>query len=512
MSEFEDRLRAVLHRRDVTNAIMADWGETQATVAATVNVRPGLLHADDLQASLAGWGSWLQMVRPNENEDAVLLDNTTVVNALDLISGSPPSANTLLDLNTFLTAVTYYGCAVRLEHPEVERQIRDPIEALNSAVGSALVRTLPVPGAGSHVNRGVVGVLHAEWLEAYDHILDLETYYSDDPLESQEFDSIRSSFAVVMGRPVPEPLFDTERISHTYGSDVASDQFLQWRILDASRPDLYEYTGIVEPDHIYRKIITEAAVQNGFNCQLGNALDLPYLPNQLRTPYRKLHYKRDRQLTEWMGSLEDSDPTALISALNQLWRQPIEGLGPWITLPLPLSYCLAKLPKREARPDDWFNSIGDLRTAMAGFRKHRRELQNALDEQDTAELKRLATALGQRPQKVWRDALAPRWLLTVPLAVVTGLLGGLPIPILIAVALASGVAALPDSALIPLRDRLGRRHVRFASEVGPVAGQLQNWLPTVAQVWGLKEDKLGQNIEKNIEMRLSALRKLENST
>jgi hypothetical protein len=509
MSVFEDRLSAVLHGRDVTNATIADWDETCATVAATVDVRPGHLMADDRQASLSGWGSWLQMVRPRE--DAVLLDNTTIVNALDLISGRLPlpSANTLLDLNTFLTAVSYYGCAVRLEHPELEREIRDPTEALNSAVGSALVRTLPVPGAGSHVNRGVVGVLHAEWLETRSHIeaLDLAAYkrFRINRLNNQEIDSIRSSFEVVMGRPVPEPLFDMENIRQTYGSAVASDEFLEWRILDAGPP---EFSDLAVTDAIYRNLITEAAIQNGFNCQLGIALDLPYLPNQLRTPYRKLYYERDRQLTGWLHSLEGSEPTALISELNRLWREPLEGFGPWITLPLPLSYCLAKLPNRKAQPDDWFNAIGDLRKAMAGFREHRGELQRALDERDAAELKKLATALGKRPQKVWRDALAQRWLLTVPVALVTGLLGGLPTPILIAVALASGVTALPDSALTPLRDRLGRRRVRFASEIGPVAGQLQNWIPTVAQVWGLKGNELAQNIET----RLSALRKLENTT
>lgn len=128
----------------------------------------------------------------------------------------------------------------------------DPAEALNSAVGSALVRTLPVPGAGSDVNRGVVGVLHAEWLEAYSHITDLELYKRI-PLNRQEIDSIRSSFEVVMGRPVPEPLFDMLHIAQTYGSAVGSDDFLEWRILDAGE-HISSETAVT--DVLYRNLMS----------------------------------------------------------------------------------------------------------------------------------------------------------------------------------------------------------------------------------------------------------------
>ena len=502
MSAFEDQLDALVTGNEAIKSEVAGWIGTQAAVAATVSVPSELLHSDDLQSSLAGWSAWLEAMRPSG--DAVLLDNTTVVNAMELIYGAPPSANTLMDLNTLLTAVTYYDCAVRLEHRLVEGQIREPVQALNDAAGHDLVRTLVVSDADGGRNPGVIEVLQAQWREAERYVTRLEATRPSS-WGKEDLDEIKSSLELILGRPVPEPLFDLADIRATYSSDVYSGKFLEWKILDVEKYDMWRPILRGEgTDGLYRKLITEAAIQSGFNCQLGNVLNVPYLPNHVRTPYRELHYKRDRQLTHCFESLEGPGQTDLIHELNLLWREPLESLGPWITLPLPLTYCLSKLPKRKAEPEDWFNSIGELRRAMEGFRQHRRDLQDALDRRDAAELRNLAAALQQGRASAWGRGLAQRWLLSVPVAVVTGMLGNLPEPVLIAVALATGLAELPDAALASLKDRLGRRRLRFASEVGPAASELLNWIPAVAKAWDISD-----STAQNIAPQLAAFRRLE---
>src|SRR6185437_15343417 len=119
---------------------------------------------------------------------------------------------------------------------------------------------------------------------------------------------------------------------------------------------------------------------------VGYFLDLPYLPNSYRLPFRQMLYRRAKITQNFLPAIQSIEKEYL--ALAKLYFDTAEDN---LELPFFLSSVLSQM----SSPRDFFGILAETRRKASTFRTHRAELDEALGRGDVSVAKKLRDAIQQ---------------------------------------------------------------------------------------------------------------------
>lgn len=425
---------------------------------------------------------WMQHVSTHGSINAVYLDTTTLHTARSLILDDPGhrpvTPATLIDLATFTNAVVLFDKVFYLENRHIA-----PFEINEHLGNEPVVLELPVASLGPSRDddelNSVAGILRGYWYRTVRYIDNLQdARHRRDPL-FEDRQAIQQAWQRALGFTGREELwFDPK--GHFKGETYDTDgpQLLE-SLVSVYHDELrfavlrhLQSTG-AEERHLQElhEVIDECNYRSLFNLMLSNGLQLPYLPNALRLPFRHYLYHKANVVDHYLYLVpaieKELGDVAARTARSDNFR-----------LPLFLAAVLARISSL----DQFFERLAELRQSAAGFRRHRAELEAALERGDLGAVQKLRDALQD-------DAAALR--LRFPWAPVAGTTAavlsawsGLVTPaMLTAIAMLTAAAQFRAEDIEKLKARLLRRQFWFLTDAKETAGQITAAYSTVRRLW-----------------------------
>ena len=240
-------------------------------------------------------------------------------------------------------------------------------------------------------------------------------------------------------------------------------------------------------------MIRECNYRGHVNERLANHLQLPYVANTARLPFKSRFYEGPRLVSAALPS---------VLAMNDAYVQRAEQADLLRGDPLVLPVFLALALQNAARPQDIWGAVAHIRKEAAGFRGRRADLDQALAVGNQARVKAVRTAMGTEAA-----ALTTR-LVAAGGAAVSSVAAD-PVALVSASPhdwLKSGLGALIAATrrLLPaevghrLIWRLCRPELRFMSDITMDSQAVIDSLPNVQRLWGLADaevDRFAQRID-----------------
>jgi hypothetical protein len=447
------------------------------------------LTKDEVERRFSELRRWTQHVSGDNKLNAVYLDTTTLHTVRSLIlDEDDPSMYlvpaTLLDLNNFINCVILFDHIFFLENSHI-----DPYE-LNEALGNEPVLiSLPVESFG-HSNdkdplNSVEALLRGMWYETDRYIQELKDVRRSDPLYDDSQEIKRAWKSIIEFSEDDRLWFDPERSVkngqfHTDGPLLLNDLLKVYS--HTGRDAVYNHINeTCEQDHLTRyvhSVIDECNYRSLFNLQVSNGLQLFYIPNSFRLPFRNYFYRKARVIQSYVPS---------IRAIEKEYGRFAElySAGDQNNLHLPLF--LAAVLNQISGLDQFFEVLAEVRKKASTFRAHRAELDAALEKGSIKESKRLLKALQEDGEQLrLKFPVAP--VAGGIAAVLSAFTGGLS-----HFALATIGILAAGSQFSPYYERLKERALRrqywFLTDMRDTADGLTLSYPLVSKLWKLNKFK-----------------------
>jgi hypothetical protein len=420
---------------------------------------------------------WVAGVNGDGRTSAVFMDTTTLFTVSAMlglaVEAARPhlnpdiaepsfyvTANTLLDLDTFIRCAVLYDRIVCLPNQSVD------IVSINRAIGAEVVSLLPLPIEPGYATPGVVGGL-TDLFESVSSDLNWLANARSGTAEGDDLEALKLAWERVLGRELSrQELFWPDRRADwaSMGSQIV--ETLLASPVDASGQQ--SEVGLI----LWPRFIDECNLRSLFNQRLAGMLALPYAPNNARLPYR-VHLLKNAAVAH--------DRFLDVAEIQRALRdQTMAYMRPY-TLELPVF--LTTVLARATSLRDVLAEVGRLRAMGEAYRAHRRELLDAVWRGDTRTMDSLRAAV-QADTRAWRGALkASSALAVIGVLAATGY--GLAALILTSLKLVKASEELEPAARAGLFRRVLRPEEWFLTQVGTSSRELVNTLPKLEQLWTL---------------------------
>lgn len=360
----------------------AAWGERTAALGKLQSYRRTILAARGQAAAMAD----KQTV-----DNSVWMDATTLTGSLDLIFGRTDgiAPTTLVDLETFVRAVVLYDHIFYLA-PD------SPVDlaALNERWNERLLLPLPVEEADIRPPAGRIATpLGALLYAIYTQATLWMKRRDDGPVQAELWDVMLARWETVLGwRP------QVEEMEWGFDSGVPSpaSKLVTWLRLFPDFGREAHLNAHAAPDDFVKPywLITESTARALFNYELARTLELPYLGNVARIPFRQALVARQRAATKFITS------RPLDGVLDAAVRESAARL-PTGAAVLPMPTFTAALMHRATRASGLPDALQELRADTANLRARRAELQASLnDDTKNVTLQRLQEAVTAEARKL----------------------------------------------------------------------------------------------------------------
>lgn len=448
----------------------------------TPNITYKELDNDQRNRRFAELRSWMDQIS-GKRLNAVYLDTTTLHTARTLVLGGedadvfvvPP---TLLDLSNFVNSVLLFDHIFYLENGAI-----DPFELNEALGGEPVIVALPVESFGFGQDddplNSIGGLLRSLWYQTESYIIDLQRAKRGEVLW-EDAEAIKRAWRSIFDFVEDEELwFDplSETKSESYHSDGPKLLEDLTRIYNQSFDEAVHLRLRNTPkqhSELVHRTIDECNYRSMFNMMVSNSLQLYYMPNSFRLPFRNFFHEKatiiQRRLpTIWTIEEEYHDLAAAYSTSDQ----------DEIRLPFFLAAVLNKI----STLDEFFDVLADFRRQATVFRAHRAELDEVLQRRSIKEIKRLRAALQNDGDDLrMKFPLAP--IAGGIAAVLAALTSGLTPTVLTTIgALTLGSQLSPHFE--KLKQRALQPQYRFLTNMKDVADGLTLSYPVISRLWGL---------------------------
>jgi len=370
---------------------------------------------------------------------------------------------------------------------------------------------LELPSVGPRYDpRSVRGLFNTAWTDTHTLMSKLEANVGRDTAEGLEIEDLARQWSTALGRPVsPHDVVDCTQSNYEWRSPGGALLEQLWhasheipaaascdnnvRLLDVvekNHPDLVD-------SHVdgLRRLLRECNYRGQVNQRLASHLQLPYVPNTARLPFRSRFYDRP-------GRVSDQLPSVLaLDAVYAVRAAQAEALrGERLVLPVFLALALRDADTRH----DLWGAIGDLRARAQAFRERRAALDHALEAEDLDAVRDVARAvrteaaqltqlLGAAAGAALEDAY------TSFNANPTAYVAGTPLDWAlrgVSALIAGARKLIPASVAQRLTWRLCRPELRFLSDIGSESRSITNALPAVQRLWGLADSRMDDFVRR----------------
>jgi hypothetical protein len=339
----------------------AAWAERTAALSELESYRRTVVAAQGRAAAVADRGTV---------DNSVWMDTTTLAGSLDLILGRTDAIapTTLVDLETFVRAVVLYDHIFYLPPPP-------PTElgpaALNERWRERVLLPLPVEEADIRPAAGRIATpLGALLYAIYAQATLWMTRRDRGPVQAELWDVMLDRWEKVLGwRPQIDEMergFDsgiTSPVNHLVPALLHLPNVFGREASLSARASS-------DGDPLPYWLITESTARAMFNWELARTLQLPYLGNVARIPFRQALIARQRAATRFLTS------RPLDGVLDSAVRDSLARLPSGASI-LPLPTFAAAVVARVKRATDLPNALWDLRAETAALRERRPNCRQA---------------------------------------------------------------------------------------------------------------------------------------
>lgn len=502
MSREDVALDELISRSESRAAVSAEiLSSSAAPVEALIDFDiPLALSPIASQSDLADVTQWLQQPRLFPGT-GVLLDNTTIVTLVSLLAGDDRlSPLTLWDLGRAITALVIYDNIFHFANSEVND------DALNTAVGQEVFRPLSLPGTGPQYDpSGVRGLFNQAW-SSTEHVMKrLVASVGTATMEGLEIEALTSQWSLALGRPLtPGDVVNAELSDHEWRSPGAALLAQLWRATalysignkGVDGHNLHTL-GLMQDmpgapvgyEMVYYKTIREGNYRGHVNQRLASHLNLPYMPNMARIPFRTRFYDR---------ALAVSDRLPSILALDKQYAERASQTHILRGEPFVLPVFFALAVRDAAVPPDLWAAVAALRAQARHYRERRAELDRALEQGNldvtSATLKAVRTEAAKLTTLLAGAGKASgESLITAVETKPVALLSGMPLDWLetgLSALIAGARKLLPGSVAQRLMWRLCRPELRFLSDIASQSRAISTSMPAIQRLWGLPESRI----------------------
>jgi hypothetical protein len=448
--------------------------------------------------------SWIAQPRQYPGT-GVLLDVTTIVTLRELLEGGQLSPVTLWDLSRAVTAIGCYDNVFHFQNSEVDDT------RLNALLGESAFRALKVPtrdpsyefGGGG----GVAGLFYNAWNETDTLMRRLEASIGLDTLEGGAVEDLTRQWSLTLGHelsphdvinvtesdyewPSPGPGLLEELLASGNSGDDLDRQLEQAETFSSEAPELAVYVR-----RMSRRLIRESNYRGHVNERLARHLQLPYMPNTARLPFRGLFYDQARLISDRLPS---------VIALDDYYFERASQAKLLCGDPFLLPVFLALVLRRATRPQDLWAAVAQVRGNAAAYRKRREELDGALERGDLdvtkatlgavrTEASKLTTLLLDASKAAGNAALTS--IETDPVSSIAAtpldwVLRGVTFLI------AGARKLVPPSVAQRLAWRMCRPEFRFLSDVGSESRAITDSFPAIRKIWGVPDSTAAEFIRR----------------
>jgi hypothetical protein len=488
--------------KGMAEGLHQDGPAVEAYVEASVPLGSGAAATSDALDEIKRW-----VAAPNQwGGTGVFVDTTTIVTLTSLLGGADRmSCLTLWDLSRITTAIVCFDRVFHLASSEIDDQ------ALNALVGPDVFCPLELPSIGpDHDSLGIRGLFNTAWWDTRRCMQALEEGTTLTGLEPREIVDLVRQWSTVLGRPLqPKDVMSAAQSSYSWNS--AGNKLLRqlWKesgpntnTFDAVLGNLSwaetsdDLSSVVEARRaVLQSMIRECNYRGRVNERIAGHLQLPYLPNTARLPFRNAFFDQPRLVTSAL-------PTAF--AMDAAYAERSQRADLIQGEPLVLPVFLALAVKDAAAPDEIWPAIKNLREKASAFRERRAELDHSLQMRDPKALNALRRAIGTESETLTKRlggaALAAGGAALTSVAadpvahlttnpadwVKTGL----------AAAIAGSRKMLPLDVTRRLVWRLCRPELRFMSDITMDSRAIGDSLPAITRLWGLSLSQVEQFSER----------------
>lgn len=459
----------------------AEFGTHSVSIS---NISQEQLHKrfDELRA-------WMQHVSGANQLNAIYLDTTTIYTAKDLIlnqSGLPNNITpaTLLDLSTFVNSVVLYDRVFYLENKHIDEY------EFNEALGNEPVLIpLPVKSAGESEDdddvNSVGGLLRGLWYQTDMYVQELKDSARPIDIFFEEAQAVKKSWKTLLDfNDQPSLWFDPDReVKNTLFSSTGPDLLGQLVTVyntaheKGTKRHLRELGLTDELIKYIHQVIDECNYRSFFHVMVSNSLQLQYMPNSFRLPFRNYYYHRAKTVENYLvTSYIENEYQKGVSAYD------LSAQG---TLHLPL--LLTALLKKISSLDEFFNALAEMRKKASDFRQRRAALDKELNEGNGEEVAKLIEALREDSSKL-RSYFNYAPIAGGAVALLQGIQDSLTRGLLATLTILTFASQFSPEAVDKLRKKSLRRKYRFIVDMKDTASGLINAYPKIRTLWKLEGD------------------------
>jgi hypothetical protein len=490
--------RAKQNAADIAPILKIDSPAVEAYVSASVPYTSNVVRT---AADLADVTGWLKL--PGQPRNNALIDTTTIVTLTGLLAGKNELLTplTLWDLSRAVTAMVCYNHLFHFENAEVDD------ESINRELGENVFCALPLPEAGDAVDPpGVRGLFKNALDQSNAWMRRLFENAGQGTVEGKGVQEFIWQWSMILGKTLSASDVINRGDSSDY-SWTSHGEGMLTQLWHASRTTSRNFDPVVARGEALQSVgaaqaaaenrkslhsmITECNSRSYVNQCLASHLQLPYVANTARLPFRSLFYNLPLAVTQELPSILEADKTyAARAAHAKLLR------GDPLVLPVFLALALNDA---EHPPDVW-GAVAELRSKAARFRERRAELDHAVDVGDDVKMKELRVAIGTEAANLTKTlgavaGAAGKATITSLAAHPVAHGSGHPAPWLLtglSAAIASAQKLIPKQTARRLIWRLCRPELRFLSDITMDSRAVMDSLPNVQRLWGLAGADVGE--------------------
>jgi hypothetical protein len=362
---------------------------------------------------------------------------------------------------------------------------------INEAMGNQpLFIELPVGNYNSDQYwdgmNGIGGLLVALWDEASEYFSDFDSTILEDRK------AIVASWEKLLGRRLDHnELFNKSSLSANWSSDGSRILEKMLGTMDPRDDSAYSGSGMIPA----ADFVDECNIRSLFNSLFANFIELPYLPNVARLPFREVMYKRAMNIQRDLAFIK-----SLNNEYTHIARKYSTPEQDNLVLPFFLNVILTKISSLS----DFYEALADLRFQAEPFRRHRADLDDAFNRQDVTEIQQLQLALQQDAKELGNKfPYAPT--AGAIAAVLAAISMNQPNLVLLAIGVLTYYSQNQGPEIARLKRRVLRPQYHILSNLNGVASSMVNSLPKVNELWHGLNNYTIQEFTQRFE-RLKTLR------
>jgi hypothetical protein len=234
-------------------------------------------------------------------------------------------------------------------------------------------------------------------------------------------------------------------------------------------------------------LVSECNLREEFNTRFGYLIGVPYVPNSLRAPARRVRFERAKRVPDFMRGVQKIDELYLKYA--EVYSDEREK-GSRVVLPV----LFAAMVERIGRLEEFWECLADIRRKAKSFRQHRAELDQACAEGNLTRITEMEKAIRGDSQEAakWVSSavLSATSIPTTFLAAYKPALGAAALSVQLAFAAARPwIEKHSPGWLASTFNRIFSPRAWFLMDVSASARQITNARPKIERLWGKRLQK-----------------------